>query len=78
MVNKDNPNAEWLILLGDTYLDLGENHDAYECYLRSVEIDSGNPEAYEGLAAILTEIGEINQAQTYLRKANAIRRKRKK
>lgn len=78
LVNKDNPNAEWLILLGDTYLDLGENHDAYDCYLRSVEIDSGNPEAYEGLAAILTEIGEINQAQTYLRKANAIRRKRKK
>ena len=78
LVNKGNPTADSIILLGDTYLDLGENHDAYDCYLKAVDINPNIPEAYEGLAAILTEIGEINQAQTYLRKANALRRKRKK
>ena len=78
LVNNGNPTADSLVLLGDTYLDLGENHDAYDCYLKSVDINPNIPEAYEGLAAILTEIGEINQAQTYLRKANSLRRKRKK
>ena len=40
LVNKGNPTADSLVLLGDTYLDLGENHDAYDCYLKSVCINT--------------------------------------
>lgn len=65
------------LILGDIYLDLGENHDAYDCYLRASELNPKCPEAYEGLATILTEYGETHEAQKYLRIARTLRRKKK-
>ena len=77
LVIKNEADCDAFTIMGDIYLQIGENEDAYDCYLHASQLDSSQPEPLEGIAAILTDIGKVHAAQDYLRKANTLRKKRK-
>jgi tetratricopeptide (TPR) repeat protein len=65
-----------LIGLGDVLVDSGQEAAAQDCYRRAIELDGDSPAAtgaYDGLAAVLQGIGDLDNAVAAGKKAAQLR-----